>query len=356
LVRKRAQKFKDYEQSLEDAPQEQVDAHGIASLPDSGGKFERMLDLLRIMMGMVKKGEYRDAESILGMVYGKKDESFFAASQRSRLQDLAEGMAGQTAKDEKQWLLEDLEKERAKWHQAWKDHLETMRAPSVAELNACFVPKGKAWAAATRQAAQLDQRIDKKMRLYWETQKQDRERMVRQYEEAKLEATPEEQAAEQDAKEFIGKFAALIHEMDAKLKAVEEGQGAAKAAEATEVAKELSHSTDNCDTTASTNSQKPDGSAAVPTGEGSEAPSEAGPAASAGEKELAAAEKPSCSNDNDNLITGTECQKPSGEGSEAASGSSAGTPAEVSEQSGALVENKGSESENKPETEPGPIE
>jgi hypothetical protein len=31
------QKFKDYEQSLEHAPREQVEAHSIASLPDTGG-------------------------------------------------------------------------------------------------------------------------------------------------------------------------------------------------------------------------------------------------------------------------------------------------------------------------------
>src|SRR5208282_5251277 len=102
---------------------------------------------------------------------------------------------GATASQEKRWLIEKLERDLLSWKTAWKEYVETMRPPSQAELNACFVPKGKAWRALTRQAASLDQRIDKKMRLYWDTQKKDRERIVRQYEEAKLEATAEEVAA-----------------------------------------------------------------------------------------------------------------------------------------------------------------
>jgi len=65
---------------------------------------------------------------------------------------------------------------------------QSRRPPSQAEINACFAPQGKAWRALTRQAASLDQRLDKKMRLYWEMQKKDRERIVRRYEEEKLEA------------------------------------------------------------------------------------------------------------------------------------------------------------------------
>jgi hypothetical protein len=46
--------------------------------------------------------------------------------------------------------------------------------------------------------------------------------MVPQYEEAKLESTPEKVAAEEEVKEFIAKFMGLIHEMEANLTAVEE--------------------------------------------------------------------------------------------------------------------------------------
>ncbi|HMD96450.1 MAG TPA: hypothetical protein VKM93_03845 [Terriglobia bacterium] len=147
---------------------------------------------------------------------------------RGRIEDLTESPDGPTAKEEKKCLLDELNEERMKWNAAWLEHLESLRPPSQAEINACFVPQGKAWRALTRQAASLDQRIDKKMRLYWETQKKDRERIVRRYEEEKLEATPEEAAAEQEAKEFTEKLMGLIREMNAKLKATEEALGCSK--------------------------------------------------------------------------------------------------------------------------------
>ena len=93
------------------------------------------------------------------------------------------------------------------------------------------MPQGKAWRALNRQAASLDQRLDKKTRLYWDTQEKDRERIVRLHEEAKLEATPEEAAAEQEAKAFNAKLMALIAETEAKLKATAEAREAGSAGE-----------------------------------------------------------------------------------------------------------------------------
>ena len=176
---------------------------------------------------MVKKGNYGDGEAVLSMIYGKEDESLNTANLRRRFRDLAKADDGPTARQEKKWLVEGLQRDMLKWNTAWLAYLDTMREPRQAELKACFVPKGKAWRAAMRQAASLDQRIEKKMRLYWDTQEKDRERIVRQYEESKLEATAEEVAAEQEAKEFIGKLGALIQEMDAKLKAAAEARRAA---------------------------------------------------------------------------------------------------------------------------------
>jgi hypothetical protein len=55
LMRRHSQKWKTYEQLLDDAPQEQVLAHGIASLADSG----RIVDLLAIAIRQAKKGKRR---------------------------------------------------------------------------------------------------------------------------------------------------------------------------------------------------------------------------------------------------------------------------------------------------------
>jgi translation initiation factor IF-2 len=249
---------------------------------------------------------------VLTIIYGKEKESETrgTANLRCRIERLKESASGAAARQDKQWLVEGLEEDRAKWSQAWKDHLETMRPPSQAELNACFVRKGKAWRAALRQAASLDQRMEKKMRLYWDMQAKDRERIVRQYEEGQLKATPEEVAAEAEAKGFIARFMGLIREMEAKLKAAEEARRAEAEAEA-ETAAELT-------------------------------------------------EEASASTDDDtaeyNITTSNDGQKPADEPAEAPAESSAETPVEVTEQSGAMIENKGAASENKAETEPGPVE
>ncbi|MGO9272463.1 MAG: hypothetical protein ACLQOO_19905 [Terriglobia bacterium] len=180
---------------------------------------------------MVKKGNYGDGEAVLSMIYGKEDESLNTANLRRRFRDLAKADDGPTARQEKKWLVEGLQRDLLKWNTAWLAYLDTIREPRQAELKACFVPKGKAWRAAMRQAASLDQRIEKKMRLYWDTQEKDRQRIVRQHEESKLEATPEEVAADQEAKEFTGRLMGVIQEMNAKLKAAAEARRAASAGE-----------------------------------------------------------------------------------------------------------------------------
>ena len=304
LTRRRNKQWLSYERTLDDTPQEQVIAHGIACLADSKGKYERIMDLFEIAFEQAQKGKYDDADMVLTIVYGKEKDSMHTVRLRGRIKVLTETPDGPTAKDEKKWLLYELNEERLKWNAAWVELLETMRPPSQAEINACFVPQGKAWRALTRQAASLDQRIDKKMRLYWEMQKKDRERIVRRYEEEKLEAPPEEVAADQEGKAFMEKLMGLIREMDAKLKATAEARQATKAGETEpELTEQAGRNSDKGNTTASTASQKPDCADGVPTGEESSAAS-----------------------------------------------------APVSEQSEDLVENKGAGSENKPETELGPVD
>ncbi len=162
------------------------------------------------------------------------------------------------------------------------------------------------------------------MRLYWDTQKKDRERIVRQYEEAKLEATAEEVAAEQEAKEFIGKLGALIQEMDAKLKAAPEARRAAAAGETGETA---------------------------PEGSGGFTPPEREPT---GKREPETVGGPSLSTVANKTTVSTASQKPASETAEKPSKSSAETPVNVLEQSEELVENKEAGSENKPETKLSP--
>ncbi|HTS67964.1 MAG TPA: hypothetical protein VMO17_03195 [Terriglobia bacterium] len=284
LTRRRSKQWLTYEESLDDAPQEQVIAHGIASLPHSKGKLERISDLLEIALEQAKKGQYGEADAALTMIYGKESDSMHTARLRNRIQDLQKDPDGATAREVQKLLLYGLEEEQRKWNRAWREHLETMRPPSQAEINACFVPKGKAWRALQRQAASLDQRLEKKMRLYWDTQQKDRERLLRRSEEEKLEATPEEAAADQEAKEFLGKLMGLINETNVKLKAAAEARRAAAAGEtgstgaptgeAPEVTDSPSKTVDRrensngqADTTKSTASQKPAGSAGVPTRE-----------------------------------------------------------------------------------------
>ena len=320
LARGQSKQWTTYEESLDDAPQEQVIAHGIASLPHSKGKFERIRDLLEIAYDRAKEGRYDEADTVLTMIYGKESDSMHTARMRRRIRDLKEAPEAPTAQQEQKWLLDELKEEQHKWSRVWLEHVETMRPPSQAEVNACFVPKGKAWRALQRQAASLDQRLEKKMRLYWDLQQKDRERIVRQYEEEKLEATPEEAAAEQEAKQFLAKLEGLINEVNAKLKEAAEARQAAAGGET--------------------------GTSAVPSSEASEA----------SKSPSKPVDKPEKRNAGGNTTARTTSQKRAGKAAETRSASGAETEPELSEQSEGVVENKGAPSQNKPETKLGPVD
>ena len=369
LNRRTIKQWKTYEQTVEDTPQEEVIAHGIASLPDSKGKFERIMDLLGIAFKRAEKGHYEEADTVLTMIYGKESDSVHTARLRGLIEELTQAEDGSTVKLEKKLLLKGLNAEQLKWNAAWQAHLETMRPPSQAELNACFVPKGKAWRRLMQQAASLDQRLDKKMRLYWDTQEKDRERIVRRHEEAKLEATPEEEAAEQEAKAFNDKLMGLIAELDAKLKANAEAREAASAGEtlagdtvpgsagrvgstppqgksagetvsesASESNEAAETSAANGKTIASTDSQ----SAAF---EAVEALSECSSESS---------EKAGSSTQHGKTTASTHRQKATREATKVRSWSGAESPVDYRNKAGELTENKGAASEDKADTEVSP--
>ena len=226
-----AERQQEYEQTSDDAPPAQLQAHGLASLPPSERKFQRVMDLLGISILAVEEGKYGQAAEWLEEVYGTAEEEQKSSTVKMRewLEGLQQVQAGEMKvsptlrRTMKTWVLEGLEKDRQGWHQAWLNHLATLRPPSQADYDACFTPKGKVWRAAQRQAAMLERRIEKNLRLYWDLQKHDRERIVRQYEESKLEATAEEAEKEQAAETFVVKMTALIKEFEAQLKAVRSG-------------------------------------------------------------------------------------------------------------------------------------
>ena len=121
LRRKAQKKFKEYEETLGEVPPNQVSEHGIASLPPSPGKFQRITELLEYVKLMVKEGKYADAEETLDLIYGKGDPNLKVAGMRSRLWDLKGQSKGATAQQIKGWLLEDVEADWKQWHGAWKE-------------------------------------------------------------------------------------------------------------------------------------------------------------------------------------------------------------------------------------------
>jgi len=72
LTRRRNKQWITYERTLDDTPQEEVIAHGIACLADSKGKYERIMDLFEIAFEQAQKGKYDDADTVLTIVYGKE--------------------------------------------------------------------------------------------------------------------------------------------------------------------------------------------------------------------------------------------------------------------------------------------
>ena len=124
LVRRKAEKVKTYEEVLVATPQEEVLAHGLACLPDTKGKFERITDLLLIMVSAVKQGEYQEALDVLELIYGREKPRLAVVELHNQLRSLAERGDGEEEdprqeRKEKKWVLADLEMEGMGGHLRW---------------------------------------------------------------------------------------------------------------------------------------------------------------------------------------------------------------------------------------------
>ena len=215
-----AKKLKDYWEVLQETPLEQAEEQGLASLPACQGKFERIIFLEGFAINRVKEGQYQDAIIVTRWIYGKTTLTVRGSEMIEHLEQLrdteekeARGeSAAPTAAQWKQQVLAELKKDRRRWQAEWDEHVKGLRPPTQAEIDACCVPRGKAWRASLRQAGQLDHRFEKRLRLYWDMQKHDRERIEREHAERQFEAAVEDAAVEQAAAAFVGKMSDLIDE------------------------------------------------------------------------------------------------------------------------------------------------
>ena len=216
------------ETAADDLPREEVLRHGLRSLPPSPGKFQKMLDLLLFLVSLVKTENFAlDAEGALDMIYGRENPTLRAASLRRMFADLrpggkAEKASPATREEEKKRLLEALEKEYEQVKEPWVLYLEEFGKITSAQKDACYAPRGRVWRLLLRQEQTLEREMERKLRLLWDMQRQDRERMQRMYAERDWEYLPEDAAEERTAEALMGRMKQAYDKFVAEVKAARE--------------------------------------------------------------------------------------------------------------------------------------
>jgi hypothetical protein len=205
-----------YGSMLPDALQKEVNQHGNYALPDSPGKFEDILLCLSLLIGWVQNHGESDPLPIITVLWGEEGLTTRGADLVAPILDVKNAAAyEQKAPLQRKALLERLDAERKRIEERYELYREEFGELTASQINACFAPKGKTWRLVLRQEWALERAIEKKMRLYWDTQEKDRERLRRLWAERELEYTPEDQAAEDAATRLMAKLTEALHELQA---------------------------------------------------------------------------------------------------------------------------------------------
>ena len=213
----------------DDLSRGEVVQHGLRSLPASPGKFQKILELLGLLVGLVKADDFTpDADGALTLIYGEEDPTLRAMSLRGMFADLrpggeAENASPATRRKEKKWLLEALDKEFKQVKEQYLLYLREFGEVTQAQKDACYAPRGRVWRLLLRQEQTLEREMERKLRLLWEMQRQDRERVERIHAEQELEYRPEGAAAERAAEGLMERMKELYAKTQAERKAAREG-------------------------------------------------------------------------------------------------------------------------------------
>jgi hypothetical protein len=213
-----------YGNEIPEALQAEVLEHGTYSLPDSPHKFEQILVALRVLMSWVKFKLESDPEVILKVLWGETGVTMRGAGLAHAVRQLRDQPEEATRHD-RQDLVKRLEEEHDRVEQRYTLYKEEFGDLSLADIAACFAPRGKTWRLVLRQQWALERAGEKALRLYWDQQAKDRERAQRIWAERDLEYTPEDQAEEQWAARLMAKLTEVFHEAQAQVKAAKAGAG-----------------------------------------------------------------------------------------------------------------------------------
>jgi len=119
--------------------------------------------------------------------------------------------------------VELLDKEFKQVKEQYLLYLREFGEVTRAQKDACYAPRGRVWRLLLRQEQTLEREMERKLRLLWQMQRQDRERLQRIDAEQELEYRPEDAAEERVADELLERMKDLYVKTQAERKAAREG-------------------------------------------------------------------------------------------------------------------------------------
>ena len=177
----------------------EVEEKGLIQMPDCPGKFRQILETLQLLLDRVNRKEfYVDSSSALLLLYGHQPSlrgnflcTRFAEARKQEPEEVGYLKLRMTVTDE---LIE--------WNHKYQTYMRRYMEVTPARRDLCFAPTQDVWKLMLRQEESIDRQIERKTRLLWAMQEEDRQRREDpQWQEIVAQAaeTRKVQARDQDA-------------------------------------------------------------------------------------------------------------------------------------------------------------
>ena len=208
---------RDRENSAMSFDRAEVEEKGLINMPDCPGKFRQIRDSLELLLEQVNRKQFEiDPSNTLDLLYGHQP-SLRGNFLRNRF-DLH--LTRKPTPAEYEQLRGAVIDELMEWTQRYLTYIRRHMEITPARRGLCFIPTEERWKLLLRQEESIDRQLERKTRLLWAMQEEDRKRrgdeewqeIIRQEAEAAEAREAEARAQEAEQTRLIEEAAAQIGE------------------------------------------------------------------------------------------------------------------------------------------------
>ncbi len=187
-----------------------VEEKGLINMPDCPGKFRQIRDSLKVLLELVDRREHKvDVSNTLLLLYGHQPSlrGNFLCTCFGRF------LTRKPNEEEYERLRVAVIDELIEWTHKYQTFMRRYIEVSPARRDLCFAPTEAKWKLILRQEASIDRQMERKTRLLWEMQEEDRKRRKDpEWQEIEREEAEAAEAREAEARAHEAEQARMIEE------------------------------------------------------------------------------------------------------------------------------------------------